>query len=221
MKRTLLAVCSALLLSATLFAEGKMTSGARLGTWTMDAQAAFALAKEQGKPLFLNFTGSDWCGWCKLMEGKVFSTEAWQVYAKENLVLVWVDFPRDRSLVPEEIVPQNKALSEKYAIRGFPTYIILSPEGEQIGQLGASQDATPESFIKQLGDILALQNIESLLSAEDLATYQAAKAELETLEAEMEAWQQEVEAQFNAKMAVISAANKKVEDLKAKALENR
>ena len=106
-KKSMLAAVAAVVLAfGAVAAEKPAVQGAELGAWTMDTPAALALAKETGKPVFLCFTGSDWCGWCKLMEKKVFGTEAWQAYAKENLVLVWLDFPRDQSLVPEEIAPK-------------------------------------------------------------------------------------------------------------------
>lgn len=163
--------------------------GAALGQWTMDADAAFALAKKEGKPIFLNFTGSDWCGWCKLMEGRVFSQPAWKDYASRELVLVWVDSPRDKRLVPEAIVPKNAELLKKYSVMGFPTYVLLSSEGEELGRLGASQTATPESFVGQVEGILVLQRIDKLLSAEDFAGYEALKAQKKELEEKFSAWQ--------------------------------
>ena len=82
-------------------AEGAVaTSGAELGKWTMDFDAAKTLAAEKEVPILINFTGSDWCGWCKLMDREVFSKAEWQQYAAESLVLVWIDFPRDKALVP-------------------------------------------------------------------------------------------------------------------------
>lgn len=219
MKCKVFSLVAACLVAVTSFAADKMTSGAELGTWTMDAAAAFDLAKEQGKPVFINFTGSDWCGWCKLMDRAVFSKEAWQAYAKENLVLLWVDFPQDKSLVPEAIAPQNEALSKQYGIQGFPTYVVLGPDGTELGRLGADRTATPEKFIEELKQVLVIQNIAELLSAEDYAAYQAAVAEQKAAEADMEAWQAKTKAEFDAKMATLNAAVEKVESFKAKALE--
>ena len=36
--------------------------GATPGEWTMDFDAAKSLAADTGRPILLNFTGSDWCG---------------------------------------------------------------------------------------------------------------------------------------------------------------
>ena len=59
--------------------------GANLGEWTMDLDAAKVLAKDMDVPLMLKFTGSDWCGWCKLMEKSVFSKSEFLEYAGSNL----------------------------------------------------------------------------------------------------------------------------------------
>jgi thioredoxin-related protein len=131
------------------------TEGAELGKWTQDFDAAVKLAGEKSKPIFINFTGSDWCGWCKLMDKKVFAAKEWQDYAKENLLLVTIDFPRDKSIVPGKFVHRNEKLQSKYGVRGFPTFIVLDQDGEtKVGQLGASQDVTPKSFVQQVEDVL-------------------------------------------------------------------
>ena len=140
-------VCAALVASST-FAAKPDTDGARIGVWTQDYDAAVALAKTNNLPLMLNFTGSDWCGWCKLMDRQVFSKKEWEKWAKENLVLAFIDFPNDKSLVPKKYVARNGRLSDKYGVEGYPTFVVVDPEsGESIGTLGASREATPEKFI--------------------------------------------------------------------------
>ncbi len=129
--------------------------GARPGEWTMDFEAAKALAAETGLPLLLNFTGSDWCGWCRMMDKQVFSQEAWKTYAKEHFVLVWIDFPREKALVPEKFVERNTKLAQAFEVGGFPTFVLLDADGQtRLGQTGASRDATPERFIAALEEIL-------------------------------------------------------------------
>lgn len=195
------------------------TKGAVLGQWTMDAEAALALAKKEGKPVFLNFTGSDWCGWCKLMENKVFSKPTWQAYTKENLVLVWVDFPRNKQLVPEEIVPKNKELAKQYGIQGYPTYVLLSPEGKEIGRLGADRDATPEGFIEDVEGVLVLQRMDKLLSAEDLAVYNSLMTQKKELEEKIEAWQEKLRKEGEAFQTTFTSLENRLEVYKKKAIE--
>lgn len=139
--------------------------GAKLGHWTMDFDAATKLAAEKKVPLMLNFTGSDWCGWCKLMDKNVFAEAEWKKFAAENVVLVTLDFPRDKSIVPEKYVAQNEELKTKFAVRGFPTYVVLDSDGEtKLGQLGAGKEKTPSSFVEEFKGV-------SRLSASSIAAY--------------------------------------------------
>jgi protein disulfide-isomerase len=159
--------CGALTLTAPA-AEKVQTDGAEVGQWTMDFDAAVKVAAEKKLPLLLNFTGSDWCGWCKLMDKNVFAEEEWQKYAAENLMLVTLDFPKDKSIVPEKYVDRNKKLQEKFEVGGYPTYVILDSDGEtKIGQLGAGKEKTPSSFIDEFKGVVRLSasNVEAYCKA--------------------------------------------------------
>jgi protein disulfide-isomerase len=123
------------------------------GVWMTDFEAAQAKAAAEQKPMLLDFTGSDWCGWCIKLDKEVFSQEAFQNYAAEALVLVELDFPRAQGQ-SEELKAQNKALAEKYGIRGFPTILILSPEGELIEKTGYRRGGA-ESYVEHIMGILA------------------------------------------------------------------
>ena len=209
-------VSAAAIVATAATAAEVAEKGAELGKWTSDAPAAQELAKTTGKPLFIQFTGSDWCGWCKLMDGKVFSTTEWADYAKDNLVLLYIDFPRGKQQ-SKELEDQNEKLSEQYGIGGFPTYIILDAQGKQLGQLGASQDATAQGFIDEVKDVLIVQEIDKLLSAEDLAAYKAAEAELAELEKKAEALQAKIMKEAQALQTLFDANRAKTDALKAKA----
>ena len=210
------ALAVAALFSAAATAADVADKGAELGKWTSDAPAALELSKKTGKPLFIQFTGSDWCGWCKLMDGKVFSTQEWADYAKDGLVLLYVDFPRGKEQ-SQALKEQNEKLSEQYGIGGFPTYVILGPDGKQLGRLGADRDVTPQAFIDQVKDVLIVQDLEKLLSADDLAAYKAAQAELADLEKKVEAWQAKLQKEAQAFQTTFDAAQAKLDALKAKA----
>jgi len=192
MKR-LLSLSTALFMTlgyqTTARAERPVTEGAKVGEWTMDFEAAKKLAKEKNLPILMNFTGSDWCGWCKLMDKSVFATEAWKTYATQNVVTVYIDFPKDKKLVPEKFVDSNKELSKKFSVRGYPTYILLASDGEkQIGQLGASKTATPESFILDLQKQVDVQKKIAKLPPKDKAEYDKLMADVEAVQKEMKTW---------------------------------
>ena len=71
--------------------------------WTHDMQAAMKQAAEEKKDLLLDFTGSDWCGWCIKLDSEVFSKDAFQSSAPKNCVLVKLDYPQNEALVTPEI----------------------------------------------------------------------------------------------------------------------
>ncbi|MEM7791812.1 MAG: thioredoxin family protein [Verrucomicrobiota bacterium] len=121
--------------------------------WMTDFEAAKAKAKAENKPLLLDFTGSDWCGWCIKLDKEVFSQDAFKAYAKDSLVLVELDFPRGKEQ-SDALKEQNKALAEKYGIRGFPTIVVLSPEGELIEKTGY-QRGGPDAYVDHIKEILA------------------------------------------------------------------
>ena len=138
-----------------LLANNVATKGAEVGKWTMDYDAALALAKKKDLPLLLNFTGSDWCGWCKFMDRNVFSKAEWKNYALENVVLVTLDFPRDQSIVPAQFVNRNYEMQSKFGVTGYPTFMILENDGATVlGKLGAAREMTPGIFIEQMEDAL-------------------------------------------------------------------
>ncbi|MEL7124417.1 MAG: thioredoxin family protein, partial [Bacteroidota bacterium] len=77
--------------------------------WLVKIEEAFALSQETGKPIMANFTGSDWCGWCRKLTNDVFSKDDFKTWADDNVVLLELDFPRRKKL-PDNIQQQNYSL---------------------------------------------------------------------------------------------------------------
>ena len=96
----------------------------------------------------MDFTGSDWCGWCIKLNKEVFSQPEFKEYATKNLVLMTVDFPRGKQ-IPTEVKAQNELLAGKFGIQGFPTIVVLNAEGKMVGQLGYTEGG-PKAFIAEL-----------------------------------------------------------------------
>ena len=119
--------------------------------WGTDVPKALAQAKADKKMVLLDFTGSDWCGWCIKLNKEVFSTPEFAKYAKDNLVMVEVDFPRKKQLSAEQKAANN-ALQEKYKIQGYPTVIVLNGDGKKIGELGYMEGG-PAAFIAELNKL--------------------------------------------------------------------
>jgi protein disulfide-isomerase len=134
-------------------AAAESADSAHAANWLTDFATAQAQAQTEDKPLLLLFTGSDWCPPCQALEGNVFSKEAFQTFAERELILVELDFPR-RKAQSDEQKAHNQALAEEFAIRGFPTVILLSPEGELIGQTGFRRGSA-EGYVQHLRSLLA------------------------------------------------------------------
>lgn len=101
--------------------------------WETDLAAAQQTAAREHKYVLLDFTGSDWCGWCMRLKKEVFDQPEFDQYASQNLVLVEVDFPKQKAL-PAALSEANQALKSKYQITGFPTLVLLDPKGSEAGR---------------------------------------------------------------------------------------
>jgi len=177
-----------------------VTNGVKLGEWTMDLEAAKAYASEHQLPVLLNFSGSDWCGWCQLMEEQVFSRPEWKNYAVSNLVMVLIDFPQDVSLVPEKYAARNAALQVEFEVEGFPSFIVLDDDGTtKLGRLAAGEEKTPESFQSELETLFryrkaVVAELIAGLSAAEQLEYEALKSGMEQKERAILQIQAEVDA---------------------------
>lgn len=134
-------------LALALSALGVVSTRAE-ATWFSDISKAQAEAKANHKLLLLNFTGSDWCIWCKKLDAEVFSKPEFETYAKAHLVLMTVDFPRKNPLTPA-VKKQNEELAQKFGIQGFPTIVVLNGDGKQVGELGY-QPGGASAFVQEL-----------------------------------------------------------------------
>ncbi len=114
--------------------------------WGEDYKAALATAAKENKKILLDFTGSDWCGWCIKLKKETFDQPAFKEYADKNLVLVEVDFPQRKSQDPL-VKQQNDALQQQYHVEGFPTLVLLDPQGKVLKQQSGYIPGGPKGFI--------------------------------------------------------------------------
>jgi protein disulfide-isomerase len=92
--------------------------------WLVDLDEAYALSQKNNKPILANFTGSDWCGWCKRLDADVFSKPEFKAWAQKNVVLLELDFPRYKQ-IPQKNQSQNAAMQQALQIRGYPTVWLI------------------------------------------------------------------------------------------------
>ena len=145
--------------------------------WSSDFAAAKKEAVASKKDLLMDFTGSDWCGWCIKLKEEVFSKDAFKAGVKDKFVLVEVDFPKDKSKLSEATQKQNEELGKKYQIQGYPTILLCDADGKPFAATGY-EEGGPEAYIKHLDELRAKKSArdESLKSAEKITGLEKAKA---------------------------------------------
>jgi thiol:disulfide interchange protein len=120
-------------------------------SWLTSVPAAQAEAKKEHKLVMLDFTGSDWCVWCQRLDADVFSKPEFDRYASTNLVLVQVDFP-NRKPQPAALKSANAALQTQYGIDGFPTLVVLKPDGTVVWKQEGYLPGGVSAMIAQLDE---------------------------------------------------------------------
>lgn len=146
MKRFLITVASLVTLTAAAMAA---ESG-----WLHDYEAAKKQAKEENKPILINFTGTDWCGWCIKIEKEIFSKDEFKAYAKENLILMEVDFPEKKKQT-DEVKAQNKKLDKEYMIEGYPTIFLIDAEGKKLSEDIGYRVGGAQAYVDHLKELLS------------------------------------------------------------------
>jgi protein disulfide-isomerase len=122
--------------------------------WTDDYAKAVEQAKTENKKLLLDFTGSDWCGYCKLLDKEVFGTPKFKDWAKQNVVLVEVDFPRKKQPT-HKLQAQNADLKGKFPFNGYPTIVILDSDGKELGRkTGYQPGSGVDAYLAELDGVL-------------------------------------------------------------------
>lgn len=117
--------------------------------WLLSYDKAQEFAKKSGRPVLVNFTGSDWCGWCIKMKKDVLSKPEFIQYASSNLILLELDFPQ-KTPQTAELKAANEALKQRFKITGFPTFILVDPNGKVLGrQVGYLQGGV-EAFTDKI-----------------------------------------------------------------------
>lgn len=124
----------------TLLWLGALPAGAAEGTtaeptasdppgmegWHSSLSAALEEAAETDSYILVDLF-ADWCGWCKVLEEKVFSTAKFKSFAKENkLVLLRVD---------TEDEGEGSGLQTRYQAYNLPTTLIIDSNFVNIGKI--------------------------------------------------------------------------------------
>lgn len=169
--------------------------------WQTKFEDAKTKAKADKKLLLVDFTGSDWCGWCIKLKQEVFDQEAFLKEAPQRFVLVELDFPRTKQL-PAELKTQNDQLAQQFQVAGFPTILVLDAEGQLIARTGY-RPGGPEEYVKHLAEFATahetivrmrteLAGVQGLERAKLLDQLIEAYGKLENEHPDIKAWSDEI-----------------------------
>lgn len=125
--------------------------------WTGNFTEAQQQAKASHQKILINFSGSDWCGPCIRLKKEILESEVFETYAKDHLILVRADFPRQKkNQLAADQVKQNEALAEKYNPDGkFPYTLLVDEHGKVLKSWDGYINESPEKFVLQITNIAA------------------------------------------------------------------
>jgi len=144
------------LYSALVLAALVVAARAEL-SWQTNLETAKQQAKKEDKVVLMDFTGSDWCGFCIRLKKAVWDKPEFAKYAEKNLVLVELDFPHNKKL-PAEVSKQNNTLQDKYKVESFPTVVVLDGDGKELDRMEGYEGDNVTSYIKRLEKIIEKKN---------------------------------------------------------------
>ena len=102
--------------------------------WMPTYKEALKKSKKEKKPVLIYFTGSDWCGPCKILDKDLFFTAKFKDLADKSLILLEVDIPRRLDIISPEKMSENRSLQEKYKVKSFPTLMIVNHRGKKLAE---------------------------------------------------------------------------------------
>ena len=143
MKKTMLGTIAAVF-AATALAATSTPQG-----FTDNLDEALKSAKANKRYVVAVFSGSDWCGWCKKLEKEILSTETFRKGAVGRYELVYIDNPRNTDLLSEHGKENNRKLTSKYGVRGFPTVLVLDADGKKVAEMGYDAGG-PAKYLEKL-----------------------------------------------------------------------
>ena len=117
-----------LLVILLLFASA-IAFGQEKAKWYIDFEKAAQVSLQTGKPILADFTGSDWCGWCKKLKKEVFITTQFKDWADQNVVLLELDYPR-RKQQDEKIKKAKQRIATNFSGKRISYYSFFQCKSE-------------------------------------------------------------------------------------------
>ena len=103
--------------------------------WLPGYEQALSQARKEDKVILAYFSGSDWDPWTQKLETDVLNTDAFRQWAASCVVLLQVDFAREKH-TSAIVKQQNEKLKNKYSVAKVPTFVFLDPYGLPFARAG-------------------------------------------------------------------------------------
>ena len=123
--------------------------------WLTNPVEARNQARKENKVILVDFTGSDWCPPCKRLKAEVFDSPQFDEYAKKKLVLLEVDFPRDKSKLSAATHAENARLKQRFRVNSYPTVILLDQNSQELARMTGFGSTSPEAYIEKIEGYIA------------------------------------------------------------------
>lgn len=107
----------------------------KLPNWEPSFERVQRQSEVLNRYILIYFTGSDWCGPCKLLDVDFFKSEEFLTIAEENFILYKADSPRNMDLLTPQQQKDNSRLKSKFNISSYPTLVILNEKGKLINKI--------------------------------------------------------------------------------------
>lgn len=130
-KLTYLLGIAFLLCTFSLKAQPAQAYGNKLAgqlNWQPNYNAAVSSARSSAKPILILFTGTNWCPACIKLERDVLTKPEFAQIVGDKFIFLKAEFPSNSADAIQ--ASPFKFLLDRYRVEGFPTMIVINPDGQ-------------------------------------------------------------------------------------------
>lgn len=138
MKKLLLIIFTFVLALGSSAQEPQSTGGMTFENGTFNEILAKVAKNKKGPKLIFMDCFTTWCGPCKMMSANIFPMKEVGDFMNANFVNTKFDMEKGEGI----------ELAKKYAIKAYPTFLILDDKGNEVNRILGSSDAA--SFIAKV-----------------------------------------------------------------------
>jgi len=118
--------------------------------WLVSFEKAKEQAAKEGKPILMEFTGSDWCPPCKALHKNVLVKDVFKKEMPKHFILLKLDNPKDKSKQTEDEKEQYKKLSKEYKVSGVPSIFLVDVGGKPFFKKVGYSNQPADAWVKDM-----------------------------------------------------------------------